>query len=291
MIYINPARIKVSADLTKKCADLALELSQLSKDKRNDFINSKRLETWGHNDVLKALRDVVGDKCWYSEVSLAGADANVDHFRPKGNVKEIDDQTLTPTGKSSEGYWWLAFDIMNYRLSSVHSNQRRVDETTSGGKWDYFPIIGQRALSCTALSLITENILPLDPCSASDVALMWFGPDGAPGYSNWRREASDFEKKRMLVTIWLFHLDKQTTSIPRAKAIDSLKLSIMHANTVYKIWEKNNFSFDSHEKILFDNYISQIKEDCAEYSEFSGAKQCTLKIAAAEYPWIVDYFF
>ena len=142
-------------------------------NERIAFINNNRTATWGNRELLTALKEVIGNKCWYSEVDLTGADPNIDHFRPKGRVKEVDVDSLTPTGIDSEGYWWLAFDHQNFRLSSMHSNQRRVDENTNGGKWDFFPVVGSRAVKGTQLSLINESVFPLDRCSATDVSLMW----------------------------------------------------------------------------------------------------------------------
>lgn len=68
--------------------------------KRNAFVNSKRGETWGHPEVVRALKQVVGNKCWYSEVSLDGSDPEVDHFRPKGRVVEVDANSLEKTGRT-----------------------------------------------------------------------------------------------------------------------------------------------------------------------------------------------
>jgi hypothetical protein len=90
----------------------------------------------------------VGNKCWYSEVPLEGADPNVDHFRPKGQVREVD-ADLQNLQTTSPGYWWLAFECRNFRLSSMHANQRRVDTDTNGGKSDYLPVLGSRAVEGT----------------------------------------------------------------------------------------------------------------------------------------------
>lgn len=145
MIYINPRVIDFDPEWEAKVQELTRELLKKRPEERAAFIDSKRAETWGNKALLESLKGVVGDKCWYSEVSLVGADPNVDHFRPKGRVVEIDCSTLEKTGGISPPYWWLAFEPKNFRLSCMHSNQRRVDEETEGGKWDYFPVEGVRA--------------------------------------------------------------------------------------------------------------------------------------------------
>lgn len=258
MIYINPNRIRPSAQWISNATRLKAELMLKTPAERAAFINSKRAETWGNQHLVNTLRGVVGNKCWYSEVDLTGGDPNVDHFRPKGRVKEIDPDALIGINSESEGYWWLAFDHGNFRFSSMHANQRRVDETTNGGKWDYFPIIGNRAIEGTQISLITETVLPLDPCSPTDVALMWFGPDGVPGFTGWKRNPTTHEQRRMKVTIWLFHLDKQELMIKRANAMEELRIVIRTANAIYQIWEARGKNDYDHEKTLFDNSIADI---------------------------------
>src|SRR6266853_1250385 len=81
------------------------------------------------------------DKCWYTECRTPSAGNDIDHFRPKLRVKE---------DRSHPGYYWLAFDWRNMRLSCQRANRpRRVPATrVTGGKADHFPQLptGVRAL-------------------------------------------------------------------------------------------------------------------------------------------------
>ena len=153
MIYINPDNISPGAEWERQAMNLTRQLKLQPAANRSSFIEAHRDETWGHPQLLKALRAAIGNKCWYSEVPLEGADPNVDHFRPKGRIREVD-ENLQNTKTTSRGYWWLAFELRNFRLASMHSNQRRVDEHTSGGKWDYFPVRGRRAPTETDWGLL-----------------------------------------------------------------------------------------------------------------------------------------
>lgn len=290
MIYINPNKIRLPQNWLNNARALKAELLTKTAEERTAFINLKRNDIWGHHDLLEALRNVAGNKCWYSEVDLTGSDPNVDHFRPKGRVKEINTETLTSLADEPvEGYWWLAFDLENFRLSSMHSNQRRVDKHTDGGKWDYFPIEGARAIEKTSLDLITEIVLPLDPCSATDVSMMWFGPDGTPGFSNWRRKPTLLEQKRMKITIWLFHLDKLETASNRTNAVEELKIILKNADAIFKIWQQRGGGPDEHEKKTFDKYLADIHSKTSDDSPFAGAKRCALHISRADYSWMEDY--
>ncbi|WP_131450784.1 HNH endonuclease family protein [Flavobacterium subsaxonicum] len=290
MIYINPTRIIIPPEWDSKIKELKKELLLKDEDKRTAFINSKREESWGHPDILNSLRNVVGNKCWYSEVDLTGADPNIDHFRPKGKVKEIDVDSLSATKDECTGYWWLAFDSANFRLSSMHTNQRRVDETTDGGKWDFFPIDGKRAIEKTQLALINEAVLPFDPCSATDVSLMWFGPDGKPGFKDWRRVPTLHEQRRLKVTVWLFHLDKLELATKRANAMEEIRTALQSADAIYQIWTQKGQGATDQEKNFFDRALADIKKNVSDEAQFAGAKRCALQIARSEYLWMEEYF-
>lgn len=133
-----------------------------------------------HDSYWKELKPELAKlfscKCWYTEAPQAGTDVDVDHYRPKGRVAELNSQT-----KAHPGYWWLAFKPKNYRYSCIVANRRRRDVDTghTGGKADHFPISdeAQRAWHSTD---DCDNEQPdlLDPCKASDVALLTFKDDG-----------------------------------------------------------------------------------------------------------------
>jgi hypothetical protein len=208
MIFINPDAVPLPHARRATMDQLTAELLERPEAQRNAFIDQKRNVTWAQPEVIKALRAPAGNKCWYSEVQLDGQDPNVDHFRPKGRVREVD-ADFQNTGNESGGYWWLAFEFSNYRLAAMHANQRRVDEHTDGGKWDYFPVRGDRSPESTPWGEIIEDALPLDPCSSTDVALLWFDPDGKPCVSSWKRKPNTADTERVKASIWLYHLDKQ----------------------------------------------------------------------------------
>ena len=290
MIYINPKALNIPIDWRESVKSLKAELLKKQKNERTAYINSKRELTWGHPKILEALRGPVGNKCWYTEVDLTGADPNIDHFRPKGNIKEIDVDGLVATKIECNGYWWLAFDYENFRLSSMHSNQRRVDVNTNGGKWDFFPVDGPRAKEGTALTIINENVLPLDPCSATDVSLIWFEPDGKPGFKDWRPQPSQIEIRRLKVTTWLYHLDKIELATKRANAMEEIRTSLKRADAFYQLWEREGFLPDRQERLHFDNALADIKANIEDKSPFAGAKRCVIHVSKSEYLWMNDYF-
>jgi hypothetical protein len=289
MIFINPDNINPDNDWKTKAQELTEELKKLNADERAAFIKNNRDNAWGHSKLLKTLRTIVGNKCWYSEVPLEGADPNVDHFRPKGRIKEVDDN-FNETKEESGGYWWLAFEYRNFRLASMHSNQRRVDEDTAGGKWDYFPIRGARAAELTDFDLIFEDVLALDPCSPSDVNLLWFDPDGNPCLAKRRHDLpSENDEKRIQATIWLYHLDKAEIHTKRAQHIQDIQTDLRKANSQYLIWNRYSAKPELKAKSNFDSKIAEMKRKIADTAEFARAKQCAVRNNSATYAWIDEF--
>lgn len=288
MIYINPSRLSLSAARQKVLSQLTAALTATPVADRGAFIDQKRGEAWGHSDVVSALRSAVGNKCWYSEVKLDGQDPNVDHFRPKGRIQEVDDN-LQKTGHVCSGYWWLAFEFANYRLAAMHANQRRVDEDSNGGKWDFFPVRGVRAAEGTLIGAITEDILALDPCKATDVALMWFDPDGRPCGPQGKRNANDAEKMRIKATIWLYHLDKSEIQTSRQQHLEELRKDLTNANADYRLWDRDSATPNIQARNSFDQKIDGIKQKLDDSAVFAGAKRCAVRIAMAEYEWIEEF--
>lgn len=282
MIFVDPLKLFIPADIISKMSELTKELKKVSVPNRSVFIEDGRKHSWGKAELVDAMQKVIGNKCWYSELELAGSDPNIDHFRPKGRVVEVDNN-MARTGIYLDGYWWLAFEPLNYRLSAEHSNQRRV-EATAGGKADFFPIRGSRAKELTPYPQIFEDILPLDPCSISDVSLMWFDPEGRPCYFPKNNIPNPADELRIKVTIWLYHLDKSKTAALRAKDINTFNGKLSLADTYYQLWNAAVPCLKS--KASFDNIVAEIASLITDDARFAGAKRCALRIASSKYDWI-----
>lgn len=111
-------------------------------------------------------------KCWYVECTNPGADNDVDHYRPKSSVAQ---------DPGHPGYYWLAFEWRNLRLSCQRANRLRRDPDTgeTGGKGDNFPLVNPRERARTPDDDISLEIPAiLDPTNREDVAALTFGPNG-----------------------------------------------------------------------------------------------------------------
>ena len=162
MRYIDFTRIKPDDPEVKrwvrKASRKCTALSALTTHaERKAFL--QRNSIW--NDFKPILIRYFGEKCWYSECDLTGSFGDVDHFRPKLRSTAENNRAIL-----DEGYWWLAYDYLNYRLSCEKCNRPFGD----GGKRDCFPL---RAGTMPAVFPRKDDIsLLLDPCELQDVQLI-----------------------------------------------------------------------------------------------------------------------
>ena len=170
-----------------KSARLVAELAALEaagkRAERNALIDTNG-EHWG---ALKGwLLALSGGKCWFSEVRDLYSHYDVEHFRPKKQAKTLD-------GTERDGYWWLAFDYMNFRVCGNVGNRKK-------GGW--FPLQAG-SLCSTYGARCEESEAPylLDPIDDDDVSLIAFDEEGKlipmPGSSQWEQDRVSETVKRL----------------------------------------------------------------------------------------------
>jgi len=142
----------------------------------------------------------------------------LDHFRPKKIAKQLN-------GTEREGYWWLAFDWSNFRISGQICNRASKDENeTVRGKRDYFPIKDERTIAKTPDDDIRDELIYfLDPTNRFDPLLITFDelgraiPSSAEG--TWQNE-------RAKITIEYFYLDYPLLVDERKKVWNTCKIKV-----------------------------------------------------------------
>lgn len=147
-------------------------LEQLAPEKRKDFIK-KKSHIW--RSFSKYLSKMSYGKCWYSEAKDAGANFDVDHFRPKSEAKRTEEVT------DSDGYAWLAFDWINYRLSAQNCNRLNKNDITGEvfGKGSWFPLFEHSAKATWKDRCIEqEDVVLLDPVVSDDIKYIDFDETG-----------------------------------------------------------------------------------------------------------------
>jgi len=169
----NAAWITRADTLTQRLLDTP------DMDSRKAIIDANSL-LWGQ--IKQHLLDLSKNKCWYSEAKESFSHYHVDHFRPKKRALDLG-------GNDQGGYWWLAFNWKNYRISGSVGNTK---------KGDRFSVYSHKANTPTD-SLDDEMIFFLDPIDEDDPSLLTFDEDGQIKPIN--PTETDWEHKRAKYTI------------------------------------------------------------------------------------------
>ncbi|BEH09843.1 hypothetical protein GSUET_14550 [Geobacter sulfurreducens subsp. ethanolicus] len=170
-----------------KSAQLVGELAALNAAGRRDERNALIDANSGHWGKLKPwLEALSAGKCWFSEVTERYSHYEVEHFRPKKDAKALD-------STKRDGYWWMAFSYMNFRLCGNVGNRKK-------GIW--FPL--QAGSVCSTYEKQceeSESAYLIDPIDDSDVALIAFDEEGkviaVPGSSDWEQQRVKETIKRL----------------------------------------------------------------------------------------------
>jgi len=160
MMYIDKSRIQILNDkwTIRTTAFLRDMTKAVSKPDRDSIIDKYQ----GYWKVFKnQLKQLSYNKCWYSETKNPYSHYHIDHFRPKKKAIEIDGVT------ERDGYWWLTFDISNYRLSGSVGNTK---------KGNHFAVAYNKVIQPGPVD--DEGYYLLDPCNLHDVQLLNFSQDG-----------------------------------------------------------------------------------------------------------------
>jgi hypothetical protein len=124
------------------------------------------------------------NKCWFCDGECDQAEYDVEHFRPKKGITQNHTPLMYPAshhknGMPLRGYWWLAFDITNYRLSCQYCNRGNSEASISYGKKNDFPLENEssRVLKPDD-DLSVEKPLLLDPINSNDTKLLTYLSSG-----------------------------------------------------------------------------------------------------------------
>ncbi len=222
-------------------------------------------------ELLVPLQKLSNNKCWYSEAQEVMSDMDVDHFRPKNEALQKDDH-----GKilKRDGYWFLAYDWKNYRLSSIYSNRLRKDKHTtediSFGKGAFFPLRNGCSAATCVEELDDEIIYLLDPTNPNDPDLLFFNDDGKAIPSVGIDEPWDYE--RTIVSIDLYHLNH--TPLVEARQV-VWNLCQRKINDLKAITRKPKRSVRDEEKI--NSLKKDLRELITRNAEFSAVALACLE--------------
>lgn len=219
MIYIDNTKLEKPTQRWMDRAALLLKNLEeaANNDERNKIIDQNH-RVW---KLLKdSLKKLSYGKCWYSETRNVYSHPHIDHFRPKKRAQDIFDKK-NPT---KDGYWWLTFDVTNYRLCGSVGNVK---------KNDHFAVKYNRVLEPGPVS--DEVYYFLDPTNKEDVKLLNFDNNGtvipsAPeAFEKW-----DFERAKYTIE----YLDLNYSDLQEARKIkwQATTLIIKEVNRLNSIY-------------------------------------------------------
>ncbi|NOK33868.1 hypothetical protein HMI49_11720 [Corallococcus exercitus] len=149
-------------------------------------IKSFTFSAYSDASVKEALHALFEGKCAYCETLYAASQPmDVEHFRPKSEIRLHDGTVLVP------GYWWLAAEWTNLLPSCIDCNRERNQVERHGdgstaerksGKECLFPLLDEtkRVNFATRDKLEQEQPTLLDPCERNLAVEnhLRFRPDG-----------------------------------------------------------------------------------------------------------------
>jgi hypothetical protein len=238
----------------------ALILAETDISKKHKLIDQYK-NHWRNKDLIKWLSELNFEKCWYTETKFGGDYQEVEHFRPKKGTKDINGASHS----THPGYYWLAFDLSNYRLCKSRPNRK---------KGTFFPIVDERfRASSNNESWKDEVPFFLDPLKSADVLLLSFDDNGKPvpqGGIN----SKDIE--RVEFTIEKYFLDEGVLNKRRSQTWQTsrtLYYSYLHAT------KEANDTNSVALRIKAEEELNKLRDMFKPQSEFSSvAKESLLKL-------------
>ncbi|MBV1877340.1 MAG: hypothetical protein KUG79_06835 [Pseudomonadales bacterium] len=178
----------------EKANEILAALKAEPDAQKRKMIIRRNSSHWRDTGLLDFLKDLSNGKCWYTEAKFTAEYPHLEHFRPKSCARNEN------WGRCHEGYWWLAFDIDNYRLSKPMPNTR---------KGSYFPLRRRAMAICEpGIAVTQESPMFLDPTIEDDVALISFNSHGKPEPAmNPVVDIDEWDRQRIAFSIKRYGLD------------------------------------------------------------------------------------
>lgn len=257
----------------KRAAD-ALAAVRAAPPNEKSKVLDRYSPVWRDRDLKRALAELSYHKCWYCEGHDLRSDGVVDHFRPKARVAGI---PVHP------GYWWLAFDPLNFRYCCTYCNSRRVDAATGkgGGKQDQFPLFDEQTRAYPERSGDDEKVVLLDPVVPADTLLLYFGDDGEV-HARFPNAALE-RVKRVEVSIDTYHLNHTDLIEERLELLNRIRTAVELGKAYFSVWQHG----DDSAKAAFDAAVDALTHLVIDRAEFATAARDMIKgLREDGHPWI-----
>lgn len=251
----------------------------LNHQKRAEYL--KKHNIWTR--LYEYLAKLSHNKCWYSEAPANSSEWEIDHYRPKNRSKNINGDVIL-----KDGYWWLAYDWNNYRLTGSLINRRRRDKFADseeiGGKGDYFPVYYKDK----AGNLNEEIPLILDPCNPRDPSLLTFDIDGNPIPAIPKTKKYIIDYLKVCISINLLNLKNEQLRMLRKQTWEACERKILETLNKYKEIRENPLLSEKEKTVKSRNTIENLFKDLIsmlnEEKPFTSVVKACIKYYSTKYP-------
>jgi hypothetical protein len=223
----NPKKLKIESQ--KKLVEISSKPTIEEKKAYLDVVNN---QIWTKHKA--EFTKLSHNKCWFTEAYATVSDFQIEHFRPKKRVQltiKKDKYIEARTTSDGNGYWWLSYELENFRLAGGKPNQY---------KGSYFPLeSGSRIASAANSSWRLEKPMFIDPCEKKDVELLTY--DGVePKESN--PDVNSLEHIRARISINIYGLKINKLKNARSQIYEVAKNYYRNAETNWAAMGENNGS-------------------------------------------------
>jgi hypothetical protein len=143
-----------------KSRQLVIDMAAFESAGKREERNALMVANGAYWGTLKEWTFSLSDgKWWFSGARELYSHYDVEHFRPKKEATALD-------GTERDGYWWLAFDYVNFRVCGNVGNRK---------KGDWFPL--KEASLCSSYAECCEESEArylLGPSADDDVSVIAF---------------------------------------------------------------------------------------------------------------------
>lgn len=220
------------------------------------FVEANK-KLWSNEDLKEWLLSFSRDKCWYTEVKHGADYPEIEHFRPKKSTKDENSIVV------NDGYYWLAFNLTNYRICKPMPNRK---------KSTFFPIIdkSKRATDCNQCHL-DERPWFLDPLAPRDHLLLSFNDNGKAVPEN---GTTDVQKMRVSFTVSHFGLNHNLLNRRRKEVWKTTRqLFNRYCQLTLNAEKTGSIRAETRAEAALDDILDLIKPS----AEFSSVAKAALK--------------
>lgn len=238
------------------------------KTGRNGNRTKQSYTVYSDKNVRRKLVKMFHGKCAYCESKITAIyNGDIEHFRPKGKVKEA-----TP---SKPGYFWLASEWDNLLFACPFCNQTNTHEFKHDGnieeavfgKLDQFPLLSEdyrlnhthgeiyfvdKALYSNSFELEETQRLLLNPCVDENIERYFkYDDEGAIVCND---GLNPIEKQKAETSIFTYALHRLPLSTAREEKTLEIKAQIRRVEIAIKNYSDNLGSSDE-EKVWFEGIM------------------------------------